>query len=448
MTTLGMDTEAGLAASGELDQGSQKIAELATRLDSALRSFDWTGTDAERTHDSWQQVERPALDGTVAQLAAMALLIRQEAQAQDTASGKGGGSTGSTAVATPRSAQPQGFLGKVGDFIGRRIDAAFTGVERTLGHAGDFLGKVGDVLTGQESHSVSEIAASAIGALGSGVGTVVDAIDGTDSNWFGDGAAVADPPLAVGEGGRPPLTQPTDMASLMQGVTDAYTAGGTMDGGDVRITQVDNGNGPAYVVHIPGTETWSPSAGTEPRDLSANINLVAGNPTAAAESVRLAMDAAGIPPGSPVMLVGHSQGGIIAGQLASDPAFVQQYGVTNVLTYGAPIDHMQLAPGVDALQVQHRFDVVPRLDLGGVDLGGTNPNNPVTAVTLDSPGGLFGVVTNHDHTAYSNSVREAMAGDTEAGRILRDYQSQLAPFLVTPTGTATGIDVPVRRRPE
>ena len=133
----------------------------------------------------------------------------------------------------------------------------------------------------------------------------------------------------------------------MQGVTDSYQVGdGARQHGDVRITQVDNGTGtPAYVVAVPGTERWGPDAGPMPRDLSANLNLVAGNPTAAAESVRLAMDAAGIPPGSPVMLVGHSQGGIIAAQLASDPAFVERYGVTHVMTYGAPIDHMQLAPG-------------------------------------------------------------------------------------------------------
>ncbi|MDO9455605.1 hypothetical protein [Nocardioides sp.] len=452
MTTLGMDTEAGLAASTELDQGSQKIAELATRLDSALRSFDWTGTDAERTLDTWQQSEKPTLDTTVTQLASMALLIRQEAQAQDTVSGDGttaGGAAGAT------TSQPQGFLGKVGQFITDRISAVYDGVVRTLGHTGDFLGKVGDVLTGREDHSVSEIAASALLAMGAGVGTAVNAVTGKDEHWFGEGAGVAGVPTTVAndaaQGGlySPALARPTDLPSLMQSVTDSYQVGKDPGNGcgDVRITRVDNGNGPAYVVSIPGTETWSPTAGSEPRDLSANLQLVAGNPTAAAESVRAALDAAGIPPGSPVMLVGHSQGGIIAGQLASDPAFVERYGITNVMTYGAPIDHMQLAPGVEALQVQHRFDVVPRLDLGGVDVNGVNSNTHVTGVTLASPGGVFGVVTNHDHTEYINSVREAMAGDSDAARILRDYQSTLSPFLVTPTGTATAIDVPVSRRP-
>ncbi|WP_148616231.1 hypothetical protein [Nocardioides rubriscoriae] len=453
MTTLGMDTEAGLAASTELDRGSQRIAELATRLDGALRSFEWTGLDAERTLDAWQHTERPALDATVTRLAEMALQVRQEAQAQDVVSGDGSSPvTGDGGVVT--SAQPQGFFASVGQFLTDRIAAAYDGAVRTLGHAGGPLGQVGDVLTGRQDHSVSEIAASALLTLGSAAGTVANLVTGKEQHVLGEGTGVAGVPTVVPAQGagslyHPALAPPTDLPGLMQSVTDSYQVGADPSGGsgDVRITRVDNGSGPAYVVSIPGTETWSPVAGSEPRDLSANLQLVAGNPTAAAESVRAAMDAAGIPPGSPVMLVGHSQGGIIAAQLASDPTFVRHYGVTNLLTYGAPIDHVQLAPGVEALQVQHRFDLVPRLDLGGVDVHGVDPHTHVTAVTLDSPGGVLGVVTNHDHTAYINSVRDAMAGDSDAGRILRDYQSTLSPFLVTATGTATAIDVPVTRRP-
>lgn len=454
MTTLGMDTAAGLAASQEIDAGSQQIAEIATKLDGALAGFDWYGTDADRTRDTWAGTERPTLDSTVQHLAGLALLIRREAEAQDTASGEGSAG-GGTAVAAGQGGV-LGFLGKVGTFLGDRIGAAFDGLKRTLGHYGDFLGKVGDVLTGKEDHSVAEIAAAALATVGAGVGTVANVITGEDNKWFGEGAgAVGSPvatptdPLQAGQY-QPVLTQPTDLPSLMQGVTDSYQVGeGPGSTGDVRITKVDNGTGtPGYVVSIPGTEYWGPDAGGVPRDLSANLNLMAGSPTAAAESVQKAMDAAGIPPGSPVMLVGHSQGGIIAGQLASDPAFVQRYGVTNVLTYGAPIDHMQLAPGVQGLQLQHQYDLVPRLDLGGVDVNGVNPNSSVQAVTLDSPGSFWELGTSHSHTEYRDSVREALAGDSAAGSVLRDYQSTLSPFLVTPGGTATAVDVPVSRVPD
>ncbi|WP_139980152.1 hypothetical protein [Nocardioides litoris] len=467
MTTLGMDTAAGLAASGSLDEGSQRIAELATLIDGALRSFEWTGTDAERTLETWQASGRPSLDRTVDQLGAIALLIRQEAQAQDTASGTTAGTTAGTAASTaaatpavapggpaPGTPTPTGTRG----LLDGRLADAFAGAARTAGHAGDLLGKIGDVLTGREPHSIAEIAGAAIGTVGSGVGTVLDAFDddAVDRRWFAEGAGAVGAPTPVPltrEPGSatPPLTRPDSLSALMHGVTDAYAVGKdpSVEGGDIRITRVDNGGGstPGYVVQIPGTESWGPGAGTEPRDLSANVALVAGQPTAAAETVRRALDAAGIPPGSPVMLVGHSQGGIIAATLASDPAFVERYGVTHVLTYGSPVDHLQLAPGVDALAVQHRFDVVPRLDLGGVDGSGTNPNTPVPTVTLDSPGGVLGPVRNHDHTLYSGSVATAMGGDSEAGRTLRDYQSRLGAFIVTPTGSVSGVDVPVSRRP-
>jgi hypothetical protein len=235
----------------------------------------------------------------------------------------------------------------------------------------------------------------------------------------------------------------------MQGVTDSYQVGSDPSShGDVRITRIDNGTGtPAYVVSIPGTETWSPSAGATGRDLTANLALVAGDPTAAAESVRLAMDQAHIPPGSPVMLVGHSQGGIIAGTLASDPAFVQQYGVTNVMTYGAPIDHLDIDPSVRVMQVQHTTDVVPRLDLGGLRTGSDPIPSHQPGVVLDNPGHFWELATNHSYVEYANSVRDELGASTPEGEILRQYQASLGQFFVGPNGQVTAVDVPVSRVP-
>ena len=68
------------------------------------------------------------------------------------------------------------------------------------------------------------------------------------------------------------------------------------------------------------------------------------------------------------------------------------------------------------------------------------------AVTLGSPGGLD-PVANHDHTAYIDSVREARLAQDENGRILRAYEATLAPYLVGPGGSASAVDVPVRRGP-
>lgn len=446
--THGMDTDAGRQAGAEVQQGAERIAELAQRLDAVLMSFDWTGLDAERVRDSWRQQERPALDATVQHLAALAVLLTSEAQAQDQASGTGA----ATGAATVAAAAPVA-AGGIAGWIDRHLGTFFAGLLRTGEHAVDFAEKLDDVLTGERDWSVSALAASALSTAGAAAGAVVGGITGEDVHWFDEGPGVAGPPVAAptdpsqASQHQPVVARPTDLPSLMQGVTDSYQVGAHPDShGDVRVTRVDNGTGtPAYVVSIPGTETWSPSASATGRDLTANLQLVAGNPTAAAQSVELALQQADIPPGAPVMLVGHSQGGIIAATLASDPAFVERYGVTNVLTYGAPIDHVTIDPSVRVLQVQHGFDVVPRLDLGGLSTGPDAFPARQPGVVLDSPGHFWEAGVNHSYVEYAQSVRDELGADTESGRILREYQASLTPFLATPGGSVSAVDIPVSR---
>lgn len=451
----GMDTDAGREVGQTLASGAQQITELAHRLDAAITVLEWIGVDADRHRDDWQTSQRPALDRSAQLLSAVATLLAHEADSQDQVSGSGGSVTAAGAGVSAAAGGDTGRGGILG-WLDRHVGGLLRGLVRTGEHASDFVSKLDDVLTGEKDWSVSALAASAVGTVGSAVGAVYDGITGEDHHWFDEGRGVAGEPVAAptdptqASQYHPAAARPTDLPSLMQGVTDAYQVGGEPgSNGDVRITRVDNGTGtPAYVVSIPGTESWSPSAGATGRDLTANLALVSGNPTAAAESVRLAMDRAGIPAGAPVMLVGHSQGGIIAGSLASDPAFVQRYGVTNVLTYGAPIDHMGIDPSVKVLQVQHATDLVPRLDLGGLQTGDSPfPATRQPTVTLDNPGGMFDLATNHSYVEYANSVRDELGADTEAGRLLRDYQGSLTPFLVGPDGTVTAVDVPVSRAP-
>ena len=448
--TLGMDTVAGRAAGEQLAHGSQQIAELAQRLDTVVMALEWAGMDAERYRSDWRDLQRPTLDATARLLSEVAALIRGEAEAQDTASDSGGSVTAVGSVAA--AATPGGGGGILG-WLDRHVGNFFRGLVRTGEHASDFVEKLDDVLTGERDWPVAALAASALGTVGAAAGAVVGGVTGEDVHWFDEGRGVAGAPVNAptdpSRAGQyqPVVAQPRDLPSLMQGVTDAYQVGNDpSSNGDVRITRVDNGTGtPAYVVSIPGTETWSPSAGAMGRDLTANLGLVAGNPTAAAESVRLAMDQAHIPPGSPVMLVGHSQGGIIAGTLAADPAFVQQYGVTNVMTYGAPIDHLDIDPSVQVLQVQHTTDVVPRLDLGGIRTGDDLVPSYRPTVTLDNPGHFWELATNHSYVEYANSVRDELGANTDAGRILREYQATLTPFFIGPNGQVTAVDIPVSR---
>ncbi|MDT9594756.1 hypothetical protein RDV89_16840 [Nocardioides zeae] len=466
MATLlrGMDTAAGHAAAATLQQGAADLESVAARLDAALAGFTWTGDDAERVRGEWAFTRRPQIVLAAEHLADLATRLEAEARAQDEASGAGAGAgTGGTAGApgaaggTPGAdgrvpASAPGLLDRIGAWIGDRLTAGGAALGRFLGAGADLQGKILDVLTGERDWSAAAIAASALGAAGAGAGVVANLVTGEDQRWFAEGVGGIGDPVAVplvetGLGDRVALEQPRSLDTIMQSVTDAY-ANGTADGsdGEVRIVRVDNGAGtPAYIVAVPGTETWSPGGGSAPRDLTANVALMAGNPTAAAESVRLAMERADIPADAPVLLVGHSQGGMITGHLAADEAFRERFNVTNMVTYGSPVDHLQVS-GVNVLQMGHSFDPTPRLDLGGAGLPSPTGGQQVE---LPSPGSWYDVVGNHSHEAYIRSVHDALGAEGALGDRLRAYQSDasMLPFLVGPNGSATGVDVPVHRVP-
>ncbi|MDF9715786.1 hypothetical protein INN71_10865 [Nocardioides sp. ChNu-153] len=452
LVTHGMDVAAGLAAADTMTDGATAVRDLAARLDAALEGFTWTGPDAERVRGEWSFTRRPQLVLVAEHLFELAVRLRAEADAQEVASGGEGatGAAGGSAGPQGPPPEPQGLLGRVGDWIGDRLVAGGQALGRFLGAQLDLQGKVLDVLLGRGDHSVASIAASAITGLGALAGVGVNLWTGEDRRWFTEGGGRAGDPVAVpahdgGPSSRPALEPPRSLDAIMQSVTDAYTNGTTPGSdGEVRIVRVDNGGTPAYVVAVPGTETWSPSGGTMPRDLTANVQLMAGNPTAAAESVRAAMERAGIPAGAPVLMVGHSQGGMITGHLAADPGFRERFNVTNMVTYGSPVDHLRIE-GVQVLQMGHSLDPVPRADLGGWQPGGLPSVGQ--QVELPSPAAWNDVLGNHSHEAYIRTVHDALASDSALGDQLRAYQSDpsMAPFLVGPDGSASAVDVPIGR---
>lgn len=143
------------------------------------------------------------------------------------------------------------------------------------------------------------------------------------------------------------------------------------DEGKVQIVHVTGADGTAsYIVQIPGTQEWGPTRGDSPVDLTTNVRLMAGDSTLMLRQVVEAMRQAGIRPGDPVMLTGHSQGGITAAALASDPAFRQQFAVQSVVTGGSPIARFDIPDSVSVLALEHDQDAVPMLE------GRENPDRP------------------------------------------------------------------------
>ena len=115
------------------------------------------------------------------------------------------------------------------------------------------------------------------------------------------------------------------------------------------------------VVYIPGTEDWGAWSGN-PADAEANLALMAGRLPGAARTVVDALAASGATERDPVLLVGHSQGGMVAAALAASPAIAARFHIDGIVTAGSPVGRIALPRTVSALHLEGTRDLVPGLD--------------------------------------------------------------------------------------
>ncbi|KUM36964.1 hypothetical protein AR539_06390 [Arthrobacter sp. EPSL27] len=443
-----MDTDQGEHLAKELSRASRSFAQLSGNLTPVIAVSPWRGPDGEQFRSDWKNHSRMLLATSEALRAAADAVREHVRQQQEASSGRAGvsqtgvsqaGGSGSTATPLPAggaSGSASGglwdgagqFIDTVGDGLGWLADRASQAAANLADAGGDVVGELVDAgglgwefLTTGEPPSVTELIAGGTGLLAAGINAGVSAstVGLLHPHLLDDGSPVAGDPQAVGVGAGPAQNGyrntpiPSSLAQIMGGVTAAYEDGGYAGTPDaaVRITAVDKGNGPAYIVTIPGTSEWNVRSGSNPLDTVGNLASASGTLSTASQAVTMAMRQAGIPDGAPVMLVGHSQGGMTAANLAADAGFRGQFNVTNVMTYGSPIDSTRIPGSVDTLALQHPFDVVPRLDLGNAKPGapglvGWPSSSGATVVTLPGPPGAGpgDVLGNHDYNAYAASV--------------------------------------------
>jgi len=262
-----------------------------------------------------------------------------------------------------------------------------------------------------------------------------------------------------------PVRPPGGVADVLDGVARQSTGwtsasqpqpGGRMPSagppppGTVRLERVSSAAGRvAWVVEVPGTQTWNPfpgagSAGGSPMDLTTNVRAVAGEPTATADAVVQAMRQAGVRPGEPVMVAGHSQGGLTAAALAADPAVRAEFTITHVVTAGSPIDGIAVPDDVRVLSLEHTGDLVPALD--GTDAEGSAHRTVVTRDVAASPAWAAEVardpVAAHGWAEYVDTARLVDASDDPA---LQSFTRSAAPFLDAPGSTVEVFDYRAER---
>lgn len=121
----------------------------------------------------------------------------------------------------------------------------------------------------------------------------------------------------------------------------------------IRIEEYESG----YVVYLGGTIDAGVDPNGEPWDMTSNITAIAQLDSGSYNAAVLAMREAGITAQDNVILVGHSQGGLVAAQLAASG----DYRVSDVVTVGAPLHQVELPAEVNLVAVEHAEDVIPSL---------------------------------------------------------------------------------------
>lgn len=267
--------------------------------------------------------------------------------------------------------------------------------------------------------------------------------DGTTGSARRIGVNALDNPVAA-------ATPPTGLGNLFQALSNRNTAAG--DGNDeIDVRRVEQPDGTvSYIVDIPGTADWNlPDGGLglndNPNDLTTNLHAIAGETTTREEAIAQALQDAGASSTDPVMLVGHSQGGIVAAQAAADTADgAFDYNVTHVITAGSPISNADVPPGVQVLALENQWDIIPTLD------GADNPDaTNITTVRFDNQtdtiGGNHGLGSDLGSGSDENYMAVAEVLDQSGDPTVQAYVDSASDFILTdPTGvqvTVTGYEL-------
>ena len=152
-------------------------------------------------------------------------------------------------------------------------------------------------------------------------------------------------------------------ADVIEHIIDMH--GGDADNGEIAIeehvtVEEEGTQTRSWTIDIRGTQSFG--AGKKgPQDMLTNFQGVGGMASDQLYAIQEAMDDVGIAPGEAVEFAGHSQGGIMAAQLAANPDVRSRYNVVSVVTAGSPT--ATIAPtDVPVLSYENSGDIVPGLD--------------------------------------------------------------------------------------
>lgn len=190
---------------------------------------------------------------------------------------------------------------------------------------------------------------------------------------------------------------------------------------DVRAVRASDGKVTGYIVDIPGTNTWNlPGQHTmSANDMGTNVDGIAGRQSVLETGIERAMRQAGVPHDAPVMLVGHSQGGIVAARAANDFVGNHSFNVTHVITAGSPVGAIAVPSQVQMLSLENNNDIVPHLDAR------ENPDTPNhTTVKFDHQTESVG----SNHQLAGNYQVAAQQLDSSSNPSVQRFRNSMGAF--------------------
>jgi hypothetical protein len=136
---------------------------------------------------------------------------------------------------------------------------------------------------------------------------------------------------------------------------------------------------PTWIIYYGGTIDMSLPSSHEPWDLRSNLEAMANVQSDSMRSAAIVAERAGIRPGDHVIHVGYSQGGLIAAQIATQAP----PNSASLVTFGAPVGHLDLSALRGVITVEHSEDLVPALS-GHVPMNSDDRHTILTTARLNN----------------------------------------------------------------
>jgi hypothetical protein len=236
------------------------------------------------------------------------------------------------------------------------------------------------------------VGAESFAAVGSGI--LRKMTPGKDN--FALGAGVYAEPL--------PLSRDQFMSQVGARLSRAYARGKTgavtAQPAVLVTTVVDESVQRRHIVTIPGTNPkgkgdvnskrqtihQQAAAFDDSEYVEEESRLGRSDPGALSLLAYQAMDKAGIQPWEPVLIEGHSMGGMVAGDLASRPEFFERFNVTTLVLFGSPSERFKVNESVKVVAFEHDNDPIVKYADGITRRNEGNPNYLVVRSNSNAEG--------------------------------------------------------------